>query len=185
MYDTLCCHDYKQRDSAYRTNTHSNPHSPGLSPEITALIVSFSPSTSFPQTPSSPSDRSPVRNNSQNRPSTRPSLCDRYVGSPSRSPRTNRTVPMFRINTRSQGRRQEVLTLNSVILNPSATNGLSETILAPSFRSRKRLTRSALRAGGKTSLLTSFVAHETLSAPYSTSNIVTHHDIRFSQSLRD
>ena len=47
------------------------------------------------------------------------------------------------------------LTLFSVILNPSGTNGLSETIVAPSFSSRKRFVRSAFKDGGKTSLLTS------------------------------
>lgn len=47
-------------------------------------------------------------------------------------------------------------TFDSVILKLSGTNGLSETIVAPSFRSRKRLVRSAFRDGGKTSLLTSY-----------------------------
>ena len=131
----------------------------GLSPSITYLTVSSSPHPPSPQTPSSPSDRSPVRNNSQSRLSTRPNLCDRHVGSPSRSLRTNRTVPDI-ANQQIESRVSKmgfVLTLNSVILNPSTTNGLSETIVAPSFRSRKRLTRSALRDGGKTSLLTSFI----------------------------
>jgi hypothetical protein len=47
------------------------------------------------------------------------------------------------------------LTLLSFILKPSGTNGLRDTIVAPSFRSRNMLVRSALRLGGKTSLLTS------------------------------